>query len=156
MRIRAFASVDDVADAIGQPVGPTDWLAVDESRVREFADATLDRQWIHVDQGRAERGPYGGLIAHGYLTLSLIPWFADQLFDFRMFAHRLNYGLNRVRFPAAVRVGQRLRAHGSLASLEPHPLGRLLTTDYSLEIEGGDKPACVAQTLSILVESERG
>ena len=108
--MRTFTSLDELAGAAGEDLGSTDWLEVSQDRVDLFADATDDHQWIHVDAERAAAGPFGGTIAHGFLTLSLIPFFASQLFDFETPGARLNYGLNKVRFPNPVKVGARVRA----------------------------------------------
>src|SRR5215218_4274266 len=104
--MRTFISVEELQQAVGEELGSSDWLLIEQSRVDLFADATDDHQWIHVDQARAADGPFGGTIAHGYLTLSLIPWLSSQIFAFETPGARLNYGLNKVRFPAPVRVGK--------------------------------------------------
>lgn len=149
--MRVFKTVDELAGAVGEQIGPTDWLSIDQKRVNQFADASGDHQWIHVDLDRAKDGPFGGTIAHGYLTLSLIPWFASQLFLLETRGAKLNYGINKVRFPNIVKVGARLRTTCSVASVTDHPAGHQLVMRYSIEIEGEDKPACVAETVVLLL-----
>ena len=116
-----------------------------------FADATGDHQWIHVDVDRAKGGPFGGTIAHGYLTLSLIPQFSAQIFSLETPGARLNYGVNKVRFPNPVKVGAKIRATATLAEVTDLPAGKQLLTRYVIEIEGEDKPACVAETVVLLL-----
>ncbi len=149
--MRTFTSLDELTDAAGEQLGTSDWLAIDQDRVDVFADATKDHQWIHVDRERAATGPFGGTIAHGYLTLSLIPWFASQVFALETPGAKLNYGLNKVRFPHPVKVGARLRAHVTLETVEDIPTGKQLTMTYVLEIEDEPKPACVAETVVLLI-----
>jgi acyl dehydratase len=119
--------------------------------VNLFADATDDHQWIHVDEERSAAGPFGGTIAHGYLTLSLIPMIANQIFTIDTPGPRLNYGLNKVRFPMPVRVGARIRGHASLVALTDVPAGKQLTCAFTIEVEGEPKPACVAETVVLLL-----
>ncbi|MGA9748015.1 MAG: MaoC family dehydratase [Nocardioides sp.] len=149
--MRTFTSLDELTDAAGEQLGTSDWLAIDQDRVDVFADATKDHQWIHVDRERATTGPFGGTIAHGYLTLSLIPWFASQVFALETPGAKLNYGLNKVRFPHPVKVGARLRAHVTLETVEDIPTGKQLTMTYVLAIEDEPKPACVAETVVLLI-----
>ncbi|MCH5675634.1 MaoC family dehydratase [Streptomyces gilvus] len=151
MTPRVFRSVDEVKSAIDEPIGPSDWLVVDQERVNAFADATGDHQWIHVDVERAATGPFGGTIAHGYLTLSLIPYFALQLFRFELNSPRVNYGINKVRFPTPVPVGSSLRAQATFVDLREAATGATLTTRYTIEIDGRPKPACVAETMTLLL-----
>jgi acyl dehydratase len=148
---RHFTSVKAIEDAIGESMGPTDWLTIAQSRIDSFAEASGDDQWIHVDPERARRGPFGAAIAHGYLLLSLIPLFTSQLYTANTGSLRLNYGLNRVRFPGVARVEDRIRARAVFEALRPHPLGLLLSTTYTIEAEGSDTPACVAEGVSLLV-----
>ena len=124
---------------------------MDQGRVDAFAEATGDHQWIHVDVERAEKGPFGGTIAHGYLTLSLIPLFSTQIFALETPGARLNYGVNKVRFPSPLRVGSRVRATATLAEVTDVPAGKQMVTRYVVEVEGGDKPACVAETVVLLL-----
>ena len=147
---QVFSSLDEVKGALGVEVGPGPALVVDQERVDAFAAATGDHQWIHVNPGRAHEGPFGGPVAHGYLTLSLIPYFAQQLFRLEIGSARLNYGVNRARFPAPVRVGRALRATATFVDLQEGPAGAALTTRYVLRAEGSDRPACVAETLVLI------
>ena len=149
--MRTFTSFEEVSTAVGEDLGTTDWLEVTQERVDAFADATGDHQWIHVDVERAASGPFGGTIAHGYLTLSLIPYFAPQLYEVRTPGARLNYGVNKVRFPSPVRVGARIRASAVLLEVADVPAGKQLVTRYTVEIEGQPKPACVADTVVLLL-----
>ena len=149
--MRTFTSLDELAGAAGEDLGSTDWLEVSQDRVDLFADATDDHQWIHVDAERAAAGPFGGTIAHGFLTLSLIPFFASQLFDFETPGARLNYGLNKVRFPNPVKVGARVRASAQVDEVSDVPAGKQMVTRYTIEIEGESKPACVAETVVLLL-----
>ena len=116
--MKTFATPSALLDAVGQDLGTTDWLEIDQERINAFAIATGDEQWIHVDPERAGAGPFGGTIAHGYLTLSLVPFFTAQLFDVRAVQMAINYGLDRVRFLQPVRSGSRVRASGSISSAE--------------------------------------
>jgi len=149
--MRVFTTFDDLDAAVGEEIGTSDWLTVDQDRVNAFADATGDHQWIHVDVERATNGPFGGTIAHGYLTLSLIPLFSAQIFALETPGARLNYGVNKVRFPTPVRVGSRVRATATVAEVTDVPAGKQMVTRYVLEIEGQDKPACVAETVVLLL-----
>src|SRR5690606_6959292 len=124
--MKVFTTFDEVAAAAGTELGTSEWVTIDQRRVNQFADATGDHQWIHVDLERAKESPFGGTIAHGYLTLSLIPWFASQLFVLESRGAKLNYGVNKVRFPNIVRVGSRIRTTASVNSLTPHPQGNML------------------------------
>ncbi len=138
----------DLATHIGQDIGTSDWLLVDQARIDLFAQATGDHQWIHVDPARAAEGPFGATVAHGFLTLSLLPaMFATgfAIDDVRM---GINYGLNRVRFANPVCVGSRLRGHFKLLAYEPLEGGAQLTVQATIELEGSAKPACVAETVS--------
>lgn len=149
--MRVFTTFEALAEAVGDDLGTTDWLEVTQERVDAFADATGDHQWIHVDVERAEAGPFGGTIAHGYLTLALVPHFNAQLFALEMPGARLNYGVNKVRFPAPVRVGSRIRAHVQVLALAEVASGKQLVLRYTVEIEGEPKPACVAETVALLL-----
>ena len=149
---REFASVDELTAAVGETLGPGEWQPIDQARVNLFADATDDHQWIHVDLEKAQAGPFGGTIAHGYLTLSLLPWFGSQVFTLDTPGAKLNYGLNKVRFPNPVPVGSRVRAQVSVGSVTDVTAGKQLTLKYVIEIEDQDKPACVAETVVLLLE----
>jgi acyl dehydratase len=145
--IRVFTSSDEVKAAVGEELGPTPPLLISQDRVTAFADATGDHQWIHVDPERAASGPFGTTIAHGFLTLSLIPFFGQQLFRLDFGTARVNYGLNKVRFPSPVPVGSALRARATITDVRDAPSGLMLTTTYVLAVDGGLKPACVAEML---------
>ncbi|CAL9629081.1 putative enoyl-CoA hydratase 1 [Streptomyces sp. enrichment culture] len=132
----------------GGDLGTSEWIEVTQERIDTFADATGDHQWIHVDPERAKEGPFGAPIAHGYLTLSLfIPLFTELL-DVRGVTTKVNYGLNKVRFPSPVKVGSRIRLTARLAEVEDVPGGVQITVEGTIEIEGGGKPAAVLQSLS--------
>ena len=148
--MRVFTSLDEVAGAVGEQLGTSDWLRIDQDRVNQFADATGDHQWIHVDVERSKDGPFGGTIAHGYLTLSLIPYLGAQVFALDTPGAKLNYGVNKVRFPNPVLVGSRVRSHVSVADVSDLPKGKQLTLKHTVEIEDQDKPACVAETVVLL------
>ena len=149
--MRPFTSLEELGDAAGEDLGPSDWLEVTQDRVDAFADATGGHQWIHVDVERAADGPFGGTIAHGYLTLSLIPHFAPQLFEVSTTGAKLNYGVNKVRFPSPLRVGRRIRATARILEVGDVPAGKQMVTRYTIEIEGEPKPACVAETVVLLL-----
>jgi acyl dehydratase len=143
--------VDELAGKVGQVLGVSDWVTVDQERIDRFADATGDHQWIHVDAERAAAGPYGATIAHGYLTLSMLSIFLDPLLEIDGVSIRLNYGLDKVRFPHPVPVDSRLRARVTVESVEETPQGVRLKLACVLEIDGVDKPACVAHPLALLI-----
>ena len=146
--MRSFDHLIDLQPLVGQTVGVSDWITVTQQRIQLFADATGDHQWIHLDAERAAKGPFGTTIAHGFLTLSLLPEMsasAFQVLDTRM---GVNYGLGKVRFPAPVRSGSRLRGHFKLTKYEPIEGGAQLTVEVTMEREGADKPVCVAESLA--------
>ncbi|MGW1378767.1 MaoC family dehydratase [Streptomyces sp. NPDC002446] len=145
---RVFGSLDELRAAVGEELGTSDWLEIDQKRIDLFAEATGDHQWIHVDQERAAAGPFGTTIAHGYLTLSLLPAFVPQLMRVDNVKMGINYGTNKVRFPATVPVGSRLRATAKVAEVAEVKGGVQLTTVVTIEREGGDKPVCVAESVS--------
>jgi acyl dehydratase len=149
--MRVFKTLDEVSAAVGEELGTSEWLEIDQGRVDAFADTTGDHQWIHVDVERAKDGPFGGTIAHGYLTLSLIPQFSAQIFRLETPGAKLNYGVNKVRFPNPVKVGAKIRASASIAEVTDIPAGKQMVTRYVIEIEGEDKPACVAETVVLLL-----
>jgi acyl dehydratase len=149
--MRVFTTFDELTAAIGEELGTSEWLEVDQDRVNAFAEATGDHQWIHVDVERATAGPFGAPIAHGYLTLSLIPQFTPQIFSVETPGAKLNYGVNKVRFPNPVKVGSRIRATATIAEVTDIPAGKQMVTRYVIEIEGEDKPACVAETVVLLL-----
>ena len=140
--------IDELKKLAGSDLGTSEWIEVTQERIDTFADATGDHQWIHVDPERAKDGPFGAPIAHGYLTLSLfIPLFTELL-DVQGVTTKVNYGLNKVRFPSPVKVGSRIRLVGKLTEVEEVPGGVQITVDGAIEIEGGAKPAAVLQSLS--------
>ena len=143
--------VEEVRAAVGRHFGYSDWLEITQERVNLFAEATGDHQWIHVDVERAAAGPFGGTIAHGYLTLALVPHFNAELFALETPGARLNYGVNKVRFPTPVKVGSRIRAHVQVVSLAEVASGKQLVLRYTVEIEDQPKPACVAETVALLL-----
>jgi len=145
---QSFSSADELRAAVGKSLGASDWLTVEQSRIDQFADATDDHQWIHVDVARARAGPFGAPIAHGYLTLSLVNAFLPQLIRVPSAKMGVNYGCNKVRFPAPVPVGSRIRALGEIVEVEPVSGGVQVVVRVTVEIEGGAKPACVAETVS--------
>ena len=146
--MKTFEKITDLAGHIGENIGISDWFAIDQARVNLFADATGDHQWIHVDPERAMGGPFGGPIAHGFLTLSLLPALtatAYQILDART---GVNYGLDKVRFPAPVRVGSLVRAHFKLLAWEPlGDGGAQMKVEMTVECQGLEKPVCVAQSI---------
>jgi acyl dehydratase len=149
--MRVFTTLDQVAAASGEELGTSEWLTIEQDRVDRFAEATGDHQWIHVDVDRAASGPFGGTIAHGYLTLSLVPFLGSQVFSLETPGAKLNYGVNKVRFPNPVLVGKRVRAHVTLTEVAAIPAGQQITLRYTVEIEGEAKPACVAETVVLLL-----
>ena len=149
--MRVFTTLDEIAAATGEELGTTEWVTIEQDRVDRFAEATGDHQWIHVDVERAKEGPFGGTIAHGYLTLSLIPWLGSQVLSLETPGAKLNYGVNKVRFPNPVRVGSRIRATASVSDVVDVPAGKQVTFTYVIEIENEAKPACVAETLVLLL-----
>jgi acyl dehydratase len=151
MMPKTFTGVDEVVHAVGTQLGETEWTEITQEQVDQFAEATGDHQWIHVDVERASKGPYGGTIAHGYLTLSLIARFGGELFDVSGVSAKLNYGVNKVRFPAPVPVGSRIRAGASIAGAQETPAGVQVSLQWVIELENSTKPACVAETVVLLV-----
>jgi acyl dehydratase len=146
--MKHYTHLAELQALVGQELGSSDWLQVDQPRIDLFAQATGDHQWIHIDPARAATGPFGATVAHGFLTLSLLPALFESGFavdDVRM---GVNYGLNRVRFMAPVRVGSRLRGRFKLLGYEPLEGGAQLTVETTIELEGSAKPACVAESVS--------
>jgi acyl dehydratase len=139
--------VDGFAEHVGEHLGYSEWVSIEQDRVNRFADATGDHQWIHVDPVRAASGPFGGAIAHGYLTLSLAPVLLGQVLSVGNVAFGVNYGCNKVRFPAPVLVGSSLRLGATLASADPVDDGVQVTLDLVFEVRDAPKPACVAQVV---------
>ena len=149
--MRVFTTFEEIEAAAGEEIGTTDWVEITQERVNQFAEATGDDQWIHVDEEKAKAGPFGGTIAHGYLTLSLIPWLGSMVFGLDTPGARLNYGVNKVRFPNPVRVGSRIRATVKINGVADVSAGKQLTVGYTVEIENEDKPACVAESVVLLL-----
>ncbi|MEH3052495.1 MAG: MaoC family dehydratase [Patulibacter minatonensis] len=145
--MRTFDNLDQLATAVGEELGTSDWVQVDQARIDQFAEATGDHQWIHTDPERAANGPFGTTIAHGYLTLSLLPKLTWEIYEVQGLAGALNYGLDKVRFPSPVPVNSRLRASAVLTSYESVPGGGQAVVTCTIEIEGAPKPACVAATI---------
>jgi acyl dehydratase len=145
--VRKFSGLDEFVAAEGADLGPTDWLEVTQDRVNLFADATDDHQWIHVDPERAANGPFGGTIAHGLLTLSLLPHFTHQLYTVDNIAMAINYGYNKVRFITPVRVGAKIRARAQIAKVDQLDGAVQATVTVTVEIDGSDKPAAVAESI---------
>lgn len=152
--MRTFANLSEFKAAVGERVGPTEWREITQDQVNLFADATDDHQWIHVDVEKAKAGPFGGPIAHGYLSLSLLPSFMQRLFRVQGIRMGINYGLNKVRFPTPVPVGAKIRASAEIVEVKDTPAGVLSTLRVTLEVDGKDKPACVAESLSLYVPAE--
>ena len=143
-----FRSAGQMLAAQGQDLGRTDWLLLTQERINLFAEATGDHQWIHVDPERAAKGPFGACIAHGYLTLSLANLFMPQLMQFENLAMGVNCGTDRLRFPAAVKVGSRIRGHGQVMRVETLGQAVQAVVRMSVEIEGSERPGCVVDTIS--------
>jgi len=146
--MKSFEHLTDLQALVGQEVGVSDWISVDQKRIDQFADATGDHQWIHIDPVRAAAGPFGTTVAHGFLTLSLLPEMGASAFQVRDTRMGVNYGLNRVRFPAPVPSGSRLRGRFKLLSYEPIEGGAQLTVEVTMEREGSPKPVCVAESVA--------
>ncbi len=146
--MRTFESVAELAAAAGEPLGNSDWVTITQEDVNLFADATGDHQWIHVDPEKAASGPFGKTIAHGFMTLSLLPQLQHQIYTVNGIKLAINYGLNKVRFPSPVPVGSRVRAQSSLVSVDDVGNGAVqATVSTTVEIEGAAKPACVAESV---------
>lgn len=144
-----FQHPNELAAKVGTHLGYSDWITIDQDRVNRFADATGDHQWIHVDPERAKSGPFGGTIAHGYLTVSLVNLFLPQIMEVRGISMGVNYGADKLRFPAPVKVGARVRGGGELLKVEEVKGGAVqATVRVTVEIEGGDRPGCVVETIS--------
>ena len=144
----SFERPEDLLEAVGRHLGYSEWLEIDQQRIDQFADATGDHQWIHVDPQRAAEGPFGKTIAHGYLTLSLANLFLPQIMEVKNTSMGVNYGCEKVRFPAPVPVGSRVRGGGEVISAEQVKGGVQVVVRMTIEIENGDRPACVIDTIS--------
>jgi acyl dehydratase len=147
--MREITSLEQLKELVGQEVAVSDWIDITQERVNQFAEATGDLQWIHLDAERSRtESPYGGTVAHGFLTLSLLPFLTQNALVMPAARMGVNYGLNKVRFPAPLPVGSRLRGRMTLMALEDVPGGVQMTWQVTMEREGGDKPVCVAESIS--------
>ena len=146
----AFSSIEELRDAAGTDLGYSDWILIDQDRINKFADATDDHQWIHLDAERAAAGPFKTTIAHGYLTLSMLPALTSGMLRVEGIRMAVNYGVNKVRFPAPVPVNARIRSHVEIISVDEVEGGVQVASRVTIEREGGDKPVCVAEALSRL------
>jgi acyl dehydratase len=149
--MRHFASITELAQAAGEELGQSEWVTVSQDMINRFAEATGDFQWIHVDIARAKTSPFGGTVAHGYLTLALAPRLMDQIYRVDNIRLRINYGCNKVRFTEPVKSGGRVRLHLKLMSVNPTPKGARVVTSASFELEGAKRPACLAELVAVLV-----
>ncbi|MFF2555127.1 MaoC family dehydratase [Nocardia sp. NPDC058058] len=149
--MKTFDGLGELEKAVGTHLGYSDWHTITQERINLFADATGDHQWIHVDPERAAAGPFGTTVAHGFLTLSLLPMLAGEVYTVEGLSMGVNYGANKVRFPAPVPVGSRVRAGIELISLTPASLGFQAVSKVTVEIEGVSKPACVVESVAVLV-----
>jgi acyl dehydratase len=149
--MRHFADLQEFKGAVGHVLGESEWFTVTQDVIDKFAEATGDFQYIHVDPERAAKGPFGATVAHGFLTLSLIPRLSQTLYKVGGIATGVNYGSNRVRFIEPVRVGSRIRSRVKLLAVEPHPPGMRITTESTVEIEGTERPACVAEIVALMI-----
>ena len=146
--MKTYTHLQDLRDLVGQPLGTSPWVTVNQSRIQQFADATGDHQWIHVDAQRAAQGPFKTTVAHGFLTLSLLPHLMESAYTVADVRMGVNYGLNRVRFITPVPAGARVRGHFKLLAFQELPGGAQLTTEVTVELEGSAKPACVAESVA--------
>ena len=149
--MRKFTDVEELKIAVGQVLGESEWVTVSQEMIDRFAEATGDFQWIHVDRTRAKASPFGNTIAHGFLTLSLVPRLLDQVYHVGKVAARLNYGCNKVRFTQPVPSGSRIRAQIRLADVEATPKGVRITSEATVALEGSDRPACVAELVAVVL-----
>jgi acyl dehydratase len=145
--VKVFNDLNEFAAAQGSQLGPTEWMEISQDRVNLFADATDDHQWIHIDPAKAADGPFGGTIAHGLLTLSLLPHFSHELYRVNGITLAVNYGYNKVRFITPVKVGARIRARGEVTAINQLEGAVQATTTLTVEIEGSEKPAAVAESI---------
>ncbi len=147
---RVFKSLDEFKAIVGEEIGTSDWHTIDQAQINAFADATGDQQWIHVDVEAAKKGPFGGPIAHGYLTLSLLPVLAEQVYDIQGLAFGMNYGANKLRFPTPVPVDSRVRGVATLKETNEIAIGTQAIISFVMEIEGVEKPALVAEVVYVM------
>jgi acyl dehydratase len=149
-----FRSLDDIQALVGTPLPYGEWDRIDQDRVDRFAEVTEDHEWIHVDIERAKSGPYGGTIAHGFLTLSLVPMLAHRVYRLELPGQMVNYGLDTVRFPAAVPTGKRVRSRITPKAVEEHARGHRILLHHEIEVEGQERPGCIADTIFFLLLPE--
>jgi len=152
--MRVLNNRREIAKSEGSELGVSEWVQVTQERINFFADATGDRQWIHIDPERATDGPFGATIAHGYLTLSLLPFLSAQVFAFAGDVARVNYGINKVRFVAPVVVNSKVRNRVQVLKVRDTTKGQQITMRHTIEIKGSDKPACVAETVTLLMDND--
>jgi len=152
--VRTFDNLEAFTAAAGEDLGTSDWHTITQEQINLFADATGDHQWIHVDPEKAATGPFGSTIAHGYLTLSLLPVLLEQVYSVGNIALGMNYGANKVRFPSPVPVDSRVRATGKLLDAKPISIGTQFVIEAIIEREGGDKPVCVAEVVYVFAGKE--
>lgn len=150
--VREINGIVELEKLVGQEVGSSDWVTIDQDRIQLFADATDDHQWIHLDEEKAKAGPFGGTIAHGFLTLSLLPMLSQRTVDVTGMKMKINYGLNKVRFPQPVPSGARVRDTITLDSVERKDAGVMVIMTHVIEIDGEQRPACIAESVSLMVE----
>jgi acyl dehydratase len=149
--MRVFDGIADLEKAVGTHLGHSEWHTVNQDQIDAFAAATGDHQWIHIDPAKAAEGPFGSTVAHGFLTLSLVPMLTWQVYKVEGVKMAVNYGADKLRFPAPVPVGSRVRAAVELTSVTPNKLGYQVGTRVTIELDGSDKPACVADMLAVVV-----
>jgi len=147
-------TIEDLKAYIGKITGKSPWIQVSQERINEFAKATEDYQWIHVDEEKAQKSIFGSTIAHGFLTLSLAPWMSYNTYEVKNIAHSVNYGLDKVRFLSPVKAGSNLRGSFKLLEVTPSKEGYKIKNELTIEIEGEEKPACVAETLGVIYPSK--
>ncbi|GAA4383599.1 MaoC family dehydratase [Brevibacterium sp. R8603A2] len=152
--VREFQGIAELEKHLGQELGTSDWVTVDQERINTFADATGDHQWIHIDEERAKAGPFGGTIAHGFLTLSLLPLLGAEVMNVTGMKMKINYGLNKVRFPKPVPAGAKVRDVVTLKEIVRKSSGIQVVMDHVIEIEGSDRPACIAEAVTLMVEDD--
>jgi acyl dehydratase len=152
--MKTYADLTQLEALVGEQIGTSGWMSIGQARIQQFADATDDHQWIHLDVDRARQGPFGSTIAHGFLTLSLLPRMMFEAYSVANVGTAVNYGLNRVRFPTPVPAGARVRGVFRLLSTEPVTGGSQLTIEATIELEGSSKPACVAESIARLYPSQ--
>lgn len=145
-----FENLEELSRQVGELLGTSEWMQLTQGHIQKFAEVTGDHQWIHLDPERAKTGPYGGTIAHGFLTLSLLPAISASAFKVDDVDMGVNYGLNKVRFPGPVPSGSRVRGHIKLLAFEPVPGGGHITLEVQIELEGSNKPVCVAERVERL------